>query len=213
MVRFQYIAIHVLRFIVALILLLLSMQCCICLVFNFCIFFRLAVFLFLSPLRLRPVHLDVQRRGLSMAARSRSRTPVHAHHSIDDWPHAAVASDDRDGSRSRWRFNETQAMLEIVSEKITQLRSKQSELGHQADPYVQEKRKNDLAVVALEQRRRAVVLSLARLGRENQRLSLTMEKVQQALRVFSQTEHLMMEVAEITKGLEEERRAVPQRLV
>ena len=212
MVRFQYIAIHVLRFIVALILLLLSMQCCICLVFNFCIFFRLAVF-FLSPLRLRPVHLDVQRRGLSMAARSRSRTPVNAHHSIDDWPHAAVAFDDRDGSRSRWRFNETQAMLEIVSEKITHLRSNLSALCHQADPYVQERRKNDLAVVALEQRRRAVVVSLARLGRENQRLSLTMEKVQQALRVFSQTEHLMMEVAEITKGLQEERRAVPQRLV
>ena len=70
-----------------------------------------------------------------------------------------------------------------------------------------------MAVVALEQRRRAVVLSLARLGREKQRLDQVMEKVQQALRVISQTEHMLREVAEITQGLQEERRAVPQRLV
>ena len=114
----------------------------------------------------------------------------------------------RDGGSMKHR-----QCLKLSRKKLLSCLGKKILITHQADPYVQERRKNDLAVVALEQRRRAVVVSLARLGRENQRLSLTMEKVQQALRVISQTEHLMMEVAEITKGLQEERRAVPQRLV
>ena len=67
--------------------------------------------------------------------------------------------------------------------------------------------------MALDIRRRAVDQALARLGPERQRLDEALEVALQGLSTIAQTQDMMQEVAEMARGLHEERRAVRRRVV